>query len=78
TYAISHQTPSLEELIGEVKQGEEIILTDHGQAVAKIIPFKVAEKAEMAQPGLWKDLPGKFWMSADFDEPLEDFKEHME
>lgn len=29
-------------------------------------------------PGLWKDLPGKFWMSEDFDEPLEDFKEYME
>lgn len=32
----------------------------------------------MAKPGIWKDLPGEFWMSADFDEPLEDFKEYIE
>ncbi|MBE2287748.1 MAG: DUF2281 domain-containing protein [Prosthecobacter sp.] len=31
-----------------------------------------------AKPGLWKNLQGTFWMSPDFDEPLEDFKEYME
>lgn len=30
-----------------------------------------------AKPGLWKDMPGRFWMSADFNEPLEDFKDYM-
>ena len=27
--------------------------------------------------GLWKNLPGKFWMAEDFDAPLEDFKDYM-
>lgn len=27
--------------------------------------------------GLWKDLPGEWWISPDFDEPLEDFKDYM-
>lgn len=40
------------------------------------------EAAKTANPrataGLWKDFPNRFWMSADFDEPLEDFKEYME
>lgn len=50
------------------------------------LPIRV--KAEMesvaapakrfAKPGLWKNLPGTFWMTPDFDEPLEDFKEYME
>lgn len=31
-----------------------------------------------AKPGLWKDLPGPFWISPDFDAPLEDFREYME
>ena len=31
-----------------------------------------------AKAGLWKSLPDRFWMSADFDEPLEDFREYME
>jgi hypothetical protein len=30
-----------------------------------------------AKSGLWKELPNRFWMSADFDEPLDDFKEYM-
>jgi uncharacterized cupin superfamily protein len=29
-----------------------------------------------AKAGLWKGMPGRFWMSADFDEPLEDFREY--
>lgn len=31
-----------------------------------------------ATAGLWKDLPDRFWMAADFDAPLEDFREYME
>ena len=31
-----------------------------------------------AKAGLWKGMPGRFWMSADFDAPLEDFREYME
>ena len=34
--------------------------------------------AGRAKAGLWKNLPDRFWMSADFDEPLEDFREYME
>jgi hypothetical protein len=33
---------------------------------------------QRAKAGLWKDLPDRFWMSADFDAPLEDFREYME
>lgn len=40
------------------------------------------EAAETANPrataGLWKDLPNRFSMAADFDGPLDDFKEYME
>jgi len=78
TYAINNYIPSIEELIGQVKHGEEIILTDHGLVVAKIIPFGLTEKAEMAQPGVWKKLPKKLWISDEFDQPLDDFKEYME
>ena len=47
---------------------------------------KIEAKLEPAEPtphkkakaGLWKDLPGTFWMADDFDAPLEDFREYME
>ena len=35
-------------------------------------------KPRRARAGVWKDLRGEFWMSADFDAPLENFKEYME
>ena len=45
---------------------------------------KVEAKVESASagvgqavPGLWKKYPDRFWMSADFDEPLEDCKEYI-
>jgi hypothetical protein len=31
-----------------------------------------------AKAGLWKGMPDRFWMAADFDAPLEDFREYME
>jgi hypothetical protein len=31
-----------------------------------------------AKAGLWKEMPGQFWMAVDFDAPLEDFREYME
>jgi len=43
-------------------------------------PIKVTAELEPVtvpdarpQSGLWKDLPNRFWISADFEAPLEDF-----
>ena len=42
--------------------------------------LEAAEPAngQQAKAGLWKDLPGQFWMAEDFDAPLEDFREYMQ
>lgn len=41
--------------------------------------LETAESATgRAKAGLWKNLPGRFWMAADFDVPLEDFREYQE
>lgn len=50
--------------------GEEIVITQDDKPVAKISPIKRPLKRGSAK--------GKVWMSDDFDEPLEDFKEYME
>jgi hypothetical protein len=31
-----------------------------------------------AKAGLWKGMAERFWMAADFEAPLEDFREYME
>ena len=49
--------------------GEEIVITQDNKPVAKISPIQRPLKRGSAR--------GKVWMSDDFDEPLEDFKEYM-
>jgi len=44
---------------------------------AKLEVLEPDEK-NRARPGLWKTLPGRFWMADDFDAPLDDFGEYME
>lgn len=48
-------------------QGEEIVITQGDKPIAKISPIKRPLKRGSAK--------SKLWMSADFDEPLEDFKD---
>ena len=55
-----------------VKQGEEVILTDDGEPVAKIIPISKAKAQRQ-----FGSAKGMITMSDDFDEPLEDFREYM-
>lgn len=38
----------------------------------------VTTSSPRAKAGLWKGLPGRYWMASDFDAPLEDFREYME
>ena len=60
--------------IGQAKslaiEGEEIIITQNDKPIAKISPIKRPLKRGSDK--------GKVWMSDDFDEPLEDFKNYME
>ena len=63
-------------LVEEVKQGEEIVLTDHNQPVARIVPPVIAGNGEHHAPLKAGCLKG-FWMAPDFDEPLVEFKEYM-
>jgi Protein of unknown function (DUF2281) len=39
---------------------------------------RVPSPSARAKAGLWKHLPDRFWMSGDFDEPLDDFRAYME
>ena len=54
-------------------KGEEIVITQDNKPVAKILAIRPVLRS--LKRGSAK---GKVWMSDDFDEPLEDFKEYME
>lgn len=68
---ITEATQKLPELIDAALQGEEILITKDN-SVVKLIP---ATPVKSRKPGSAK---GMVWMSDDFDEPLEEFKEYME
>lgn len=68
---ITEAVQKLPDLIDAALQGEEVTITKNG-SVVKLIP---ATTVKPRQPGSAK---GQVWISDDFDEPLEEFKEYME
>ena len=60
----------LAQLVEEVGAGGEVVLTRNGQPVARLVAVEDADRV----PGSAKGL---FTVPADFDAPLEDFREYM-
>ena len=61
----------LPDLIDAVLRGEEVVITKDDLSMVKLIPNPPVKNRK---PGSAK---GQVWMSEDFDEPLEDFKDYM-
>lgn len=57
------------ELVQKAMLGDEVIVAKENKPVVKIVAIKPAKRT----PGTGKGI----WMSPDFDEPLDDFKEYM-
>jgi len=70
---IAEASEKLSELIDAALRGEEVTITKDGSIVKLISSSPV--KRYPAKAGSAK---GMVWMSDDFDEPLEEFKEYME
>jgi prevent-host-death family protein len=67
-YSIAKAKAQFSELVKKAMIGEEVIVTKENHAVVKIVPIRPAQR----KPGTGKGI----WMSADFDEPLDDFNEY--
>jgi len=64
----------LRELIAGLQPGQEVILTDNGLPLAKLVGMERTNwpcKAGTARDEI-------VWIAPDFDAPLEDFKEYAE
>lgn len=65
----------LSELIHNLKPGDEVVITDHDEPVARLI----ATEQRLRKPRRPGTLRGTVtYMAPDFDAPLDDFKEYME
>lgn len=73
TFSIREAQIKLPDLIHNLVPGEELVITENSQAVAKLIGEKPALR-QRPQPGLCK---GMITIVADDDEHLQDFAEYM-
>lgn len=73
--SVEEAQAKLKELIDKLAPGEEVILTENQQPVAKLIGERLARPPRPA-PGLGKG--SILYMAPDFDEPMEEFREYME
>jgi prevent-host-death family protein len=65
----------LKKLIDRLAPGEELVITENQQPVAKLVGQRPVRPPRPA-PGLGKG--SILYMAPDFDEPPEEFKEYME
>lgn len=76
---ISETNITLKDLLARLTVNQEIIITASNQPVAKVTavgkPAVEAAAAPKRRQGGQSD--SIVWISPDFDEPLEDFKEYM-
>jgi antitoxin (DNA-binding transcriptional repressor) of toxin-antitoxin stability system len=64
----------LREIVAGLRPGEEVVLTDNGQPLAKLV--KIERTSWPCKAGSAKDKI--LYIAPDFDAPLEAFKEYME
>jgi antitoxin (DNA-binding transcriptional repressor) of toxin-antitoxin stability system len=74
TVTLQQAQTQLPELISRLSPGEEVIIADHGQPVAKLV--RSQRTSWPCKAGSAKDKI--LWIAPDFDAPLEEFKEYME
>jgi prevent-host-death family protein len=77
TITIDEAQVRLKELIHRLAPGEEVVITENHQPVAKLVSeLAKPTKPPRPGPGLCKGVIT--YMAPDFDAPLEDMKEYME
>jgi antitoxin (DNA-binding transcriptional repressor) of toxin-antitoxin stability system len=67
---LKHAQDRLKELVEKAGRGDEVVLEDGGRAVAKIIAFEPRGTHRR-----FGSARGLIHVGADFDAPLEDFKD---
>jgi len=74
TISVEEAQAHLKELIGKLAPGEELVITDNQQPVAKLVGHPLPASRLRPPPGLGK---GMITIVSDDDEHLRDFAEYM-
>ena len=76
TVTIEEAQAHLSDLIHRLTTGDEVVITENDQPVARLVPEPFAPPKKPRQLGTLKGTV--LYMAPDFNAPLEDFKEYME
>ena len=76
TISLAEAQTKLADIVHRLSPGEEIILTENDQPVARLVPAEASQEKAPRQPGTLRGTV--LYMARDFRAPLEDFKEYME
>ena len=76
TVTIHEAQATLADLIHRLAPGEEVVITENDQPVARLVSPVPAPPKSPRQLGTLKGTV--LYMAPDFDAPLEDFREYMD
>lgn len=76
TLSIQEAQAQLSDIIHRMIPGDEVVITENNQPVARLTSATVPVLKKVRQLGTLKGTV--LYMAPDFDAPLEDFKEYME
>ena len=74
--SLAEAQSTLPDLVRRLIPGEEVVITENDQPVARLLPTQPASSQAPRKPGTLRGTV--LYMSPDFDAPLDDFKEYME
>jgi len=74
TITLEQAQAQLGELISRLSPGEEVVIAQQGQPLARLVRSELSTWPCQAGSAKEKIL----WIAPDFDAPLEDFREYME
>jgi len=78
TITVEEAQARLKELIHQLAPGDEIVITENQQPIAKLVSEPPKQLSRKPRPGPGVCKGEILYMAPDFDAPLEDFKEYME
>ena len=74
--SIQEAQTKVPELIHDLREGVEVVITEQNQPVARLLPAAGATQRTPRQPGTLRGTV--LYMAPAFDAPLDDLKEYME
>lgn len=69
-YTVHEAKTHLSRLLQKASTGEEVIITNRNEPVARIVPVKPNHRQ-------WGSLKGKIKFAENWDAPIEDFRDYL-